>query len=324
MPSPRVVSLLPSATELLAEVGGLNLLVGRSHECDWPPEVGRVPALTGQAIKSTDCASIDREVREQLSTGQSLYTLNEAALAALAPDVIVTQDLCEVCSIDLKTVQRVASRLPGPPVVLSLNPHTVEDILDDVLRVARAVGREAAGVESLVRLRERLFSAGDFVNPFHDGPSVALLEWTDPLFSAGHWTAQLIERAGARHPLNPTVPRPQAGAAAGPQHGERVAGKSGRVTSAELVGSAPEYLVVAPCGLGLDAAMACAHALSEQHWWNSLPAVKNGRVAVVDGNQMFNRPGPRIADAFEFLVGFINERPELIPAGFPWVRMTSR
>ncbi len=269
---------------------------------------------------SSDPAAIDAAVQQSLKAGESLYTVDETLLASLRPDLILTQDLCKVCSVDLPTVQRLARTLPGPPRVVSLNPSTIEDVLDDLLRVGDALGPTWAVRADLamVALRERLFRAEDFVNPYLDGPAVALLEWTDPLFCAGHWSAQLIERAGARHPWNPTVPRPDSGAARGPQQGSRVAPPSRAITPADLLAHQPDALIIAPCGFSLAQSRACAEHLSRQPWWPDLPAVRTGRVAVVDGNQMFNRPGPRLVDAFEFLVGFINDRPELIPPGFPW------
>jgi iron complex transport system substrate-binding protein len=318
----RVVSLLPSATELLCFVGGRSALVGRSHECDFPagPEgVEELPVLTGRRTPPGAApAEIDRAVRDQLAGGGSLYRLNAGLLAALRPDLILTQDLCSVCSIDLETVREVAAGMSPRPRILSLNPQTVEGVLDDALRVGEAVGLGAEGRAAVVGLRERMWRAADYVNPYEDGPSVAFLEWTDPLFIGGHWTPQLIERAGGRHPLNPTVAEPGSGAAAGPQQASRRAGKSVRVTAEALVASTPGAVIVCPCGVGLDAAMEMTRALAREGWWSELSAVRAGRVAVVDGNQMFNRPGPRLVDAFEWLVGWLQGRPALIPAGFPW------
>jgi ABC-type Fe3+-hydroxamate transport system substrate-binding protein len=329
---PRVVSLLPSATEALCAVGGASLLVGRSHECDFPPGIAHLPVLTGAKVTATQPAEIDRQVREALAGGsanQSLYSLFAERLLALRPDVILTQDLCEVCSIDLETVRGIArelERLGHRAQVVSLNPTTVEGVLDDLLTVGRAVGLEGRARDEVVRLRERLFAAGEHVNPFDDGPVVAFLEWTDPLFCAGHWTVQMIERAGGRHPFNPTVARPASGAAAGPQQGERVAGRSQRITPEELVAARPERVVVCPCGMGMEASRACARALAEQLWWRDLPAASAppSRVAIVDGNQMFNRPGPRLVDAFEWLVGWMTDQERLMPRGFPWEAFSAR
>ncbi|MFA6044863.1 MAG: ABC transporter substrate-binding protein [Phycisphaerales bacterium] len=313
-----MVSLLPSATDMMHLLGATHMLVGRSHECDAPGTSG-VPVLTGQRIHASSPGEIDRAVREQMNGGGSLYTLDEARLAELAPDVILTQSLCDVCSIDLRTVERVAKQLPGPPRVVDLSPQTVEDILDDVLKVGSAIGQADRALAEVVRLRERLFTAGEFVNPFDDGPVVGFLEWTEPLFCAGHWNVQLIERAGGRHPFNPGVPTPTSGAAAGPMQAERRAGKSIVVRPEILMAAQPEALVIAPCGVGLQAGLAMARELAKQPWWGQLPAVQRGRVAVVDGNLYFSRPSQRVVDAFEWLVGWLQNRDELIPPGFEWV-----
>ncbi|MFN0132814.1 MAG: ABC transporter substrate-binding protein [Phycisphaerales bacterium] len=320
----RVVSLLPSATEIVCSLGvrARGFLVGRSHECDFPAGLGAVPVFTEAAIRPDQTpAAIDAAVRESSASGTSLYRLDTRTLASLRPDLIITQDLCHVCSIDVEAVRAVAAEMSPSPRVLSLNPASVEGVLDDILTVGEAVGLAGEAVGVVAGLRERLFRAADYVNPYADGPSLAFLEWTDPLFVGGHWTPQLIERAGARHPLNPTVPRPGTGMAVGPQQGERVAGPSRRVSVEELVASRPEAVVICPCGVTLEHARAMAEELTKQTWWRELPAVKEsgaaGRVAIVDGNQMFNRPGPRLVDAFEWLVGWLQGRPEIMPEAFP-------
>ncbi|MBL9032452.1 MAG: ABC transporter substrate-binding protein [Phycisphaerae bacterium] len=317
----RVVSLLPSASEIVCALGprARAFLVGRSHECDFPPDLACLPSLTQAAITpGLDPSAIDAAVREASDSHRSLYRLNAELLTTLRPDLILTQDLCHVCSIDLEAVRAVARRLAPSPRVLSLNPASVEGVLDDVLAVGEALGLAPEALALVTRLRERLFAAADFVNPYADGPSVAVLEWTDPLFVAGHWTPQLVERAGARHPLNPTSPRPRTGLAVGPQQGERLAGPSRTITPDDLIASNPEVIVICPCGLSLADALRAADHLARQPWWPSLPAVRAGRVAVVDGNQMLSRPGPRLVDAFEWLVGWLHDRPEIIPPGFPW------
>lgn len=294
------------------------MLVGRSHECDFPSDIHDRPVLTGQITEFTSPGEVDARVSAALAEGRSLYTLDAQRLGDLKPDVILTQDLCEVCSIDLHTVRAVAADLDPAPEVVSLNPQSFEDVLDDVLTIGRAVNRERAAEEALVGLRERFSHAADHVPAFAEGPVVAFLEWTDPIFIGGHWTPQLIERAGGRHPLNPTVARAGSGAGSSAHGAERLAGKSRRIEPAELMTSYPDALIVCPCGLTLEQTRAAVDEISGTDWWRALPAVRERRVALVDGNQMFNRPGPRLVDAFEWLVGWLNDRPDLIPAGFPW------
>lgn len=319
----RVVSFVPSATEILCLIGGRGMLVGRSHECDFPADViggaASVPALTGQTTPpGLDPAAIDAHVRKSMAAGRPLYTLDAEALAALRPDVILTQDLCRVCSIDAASVRAIAGALAAPPRIVSLDPQTVEDVLDDILRVGEAVGLADRARAAVVALRGRMHRAMDHVNPFADGPSVAFLEWTDPLFIGGHWTPQLIERAGGRCPLNPTVADDDAGAARGPMQASRRAGPSVRVTPEALIASRPEFLVIGPCGIALADVRPLAESLAREPWFRELPAAQRGRVALVDGSQMFNRPGPRLIDALEWLVGWLNDRPEIVPRGFPW------
>lgn len=322
----RVVSLLPSATESLLAITGSPAnpraqLVGRSHECDFPgsPELDAIPILTAARTRFESSAQIDQAVSAQFATGESLYTLDAHRLAALKPDLIITQDLCKVCSIDLNTVRGVVAGMSPRPQVVSLNPTTIEAVLDDMLLIGRAIGMESEAAAVVSGLRERMYRAEEFVTPFAAAPTVAFLEWTDPIFVGGHWTPQLIERAGGLHPLNPTAAPESAGAAAGPiGQTLRAAGPSIRVPAEVVAAIRPEFVVVCPCGLSLEDAWRETQLLAKQTWWRELPAVRAGRVAVVDGNQMFNRPGPRLVDAFEWLVGWLNDRPEVIPAGFPW------
>lgn len=300
----RVVSLLPSATEILCRVGGASLLVGRSHECDFPLGLDHLPVLTGQRtpmfVGEGSSADIDRAVRAALGAGESLYTLDVDQLRALKPDVILTQDLCEVCSIDLQTVQAVARSMDPMPAVVSLDPKSIWAVFDDLLRVGAAVGLEREAEAAMVELRERWWTAVDFVNPYEEGPEVLFLEWMNPTFVGGHWTPELIRAAGARHSLN-------------------AAGFKSRVASVEeIVAAAPDRVIICPCGLPLPAIEAELPALLAERWWSVLPAnLERGRVALVDGNQMFNRPGPRLVDAFRWMVGWLHDRPELIPHNFP-------
>ncbi len=314
----RVVSLIPSATETLCRLGGSAKLVGRSHECDFPSDTMNRPVLTSQTTEFTTSSEVDATVSASIAAGTPLYRLNEALLRELRPDVILTQDLCQVCSIDLDTVRAVAASMSPQPRIVSVNPETFEDVLDDVLTIGEAVGLTDNAESLVVDLRERFYRTSEAVPSFVEGPSVAFLEWTDPVFVGGHWTPQLIDRAGASHTLNPTFAAADTGSGVAAQLDQRIAGKSVRVSHEDLVVSRPEAVIVCPCGLDLAATRRAVKEIEDESWWRELPAVKSGRVALVDGNQMFNRPGPRLVDAFEWLVGWLNDRPELIPQGFPW------
>lgn len=300
---PRVVSLLPSATELLGAIPAIDLLVGRSHECDFPPGIDDRPVLTRARTTGTTPAEIDASVRALLQahpdSSGALYDVDETHLVRLRPDVILTQELCRVCSIDLPAVQAMARRLDPPPGILPLDPRRLEDVFDDLLRVGQAVGRERDAERAMVALRARYWEAIDFVNPYIDGPRVVMLEWTDPLFVGGHWTPGMIAAAGARDPLG--VP----------------GGPSRCITPEELIAARPDRLIIAPCGVDLDGTRDAFAALARRPWFGELPAARPGGVALVDGRQHFSRPGPRLVDAFEWLVAWINDRPDRLPAGFP-------
>ncbi|KAI9096616.1 hypothetical protein DFS34DRAFT_148162 [Phlyctochytrium arcticum] len=305
----RVVSLLPSATEMLCIIGGEHLLVGRNHEDDFPKSITDRPILTGQKTTFTTSADVDRQVSEALHSGQSLYTLNTTLLAELQPQVVLTQDLCNVCAIDLQTVERVAQKMPNPPEVVTLNPVNLQDVLENIIEVGRAIGMEKQALEARQALQTRVNNACALAKAHLDAAGgvrkrVAFIEWTDPIFPAGHWTPQLIEMAGACHPVAPAT------ALTG-------AGPSKRTGEDRVIESRPEILIICPCGLNLEDSKRETRLVSEKKWWiETMKGVE--KIAVVDGNQMFNRPGPRLVDALEWLVGFIWDKPDVIPKDFPW------
>ena len=318
----RVCSVLPSATEALCFIGGAHLLVGRSHEDNYPESIARLPVLTGQKTSFTTARDVDEQVSASLSAGASLYTLDVAMLASLRPDVILTQDLCSVCAIDLVTVERVAASLDPKPAVVSLNPETLEEVLDTLLQLGDAVGLRPQADAAHAALVRRIATVDAAVAAHYGapppppppapapqpvrGPSVAFIEWPDPIYVGGHWTPQLIVRAGGSHPLN----QPDADGGGG--------GKSFPVGEEAVVSSAPELVVLSPCGLDLAATRREAGRLQASEWWRRLPAVAAGRVALVDGDAMFNRPGPRLVDALEWLASVILRQPSAAPAGFPF------
>ncbi len=295
----RIVSLLPSATELLCTIGGESLLVGRSHECDHPGSISHLPVLTRQRTGAGTSAEIDAEVKESLARGDSLYELDGDLLRELEPDLVLTQDLCEVCSIDLDTVRSIAGSMKPEPRVLSLDPRTIFDVFDDLLKVGEAAGLSGRAERAMVDLRASYWEAIDFVNPYATQPEVLFLEWTDPPFCGGHWTPGLIEAAGGRHSLG------------------KAGQDSRQVTPEDLLEVMAERVVVCPCGYSLERCWEERAVLEDTNWWSMIPGVQEGRVAFVDGNQMFNRPGPRLVTSFRWLVSWLQDRPEVLPEGFP-------
>ena len=302
----RVVSVLPSATEILCFIGGEALLMGRSHEDNFPPQITGLPVITGQTTTFTTAGEVDKIVSESISKGQSLYTLDAALIKSLKPDVILTQDICSVCAIDLQTVERLACSMSPRPTVVSLNPLNIDDVLANILELGSAVGMADEARAAHASLVARIAAVDGLVQKQRrpgGRPRVAFIEWSDPLYVGGHWTPQLIERAGGEHTLN-----------AG---GERGGGKSFPVPSSAVVDMDPDLVILAPCGLNLEMTRREAKTLASTAWWQSLRAVSAGRVVMVDGDAMFNRPGPRLVDALEWLYAAINDVPEAAPPNFP-------
>ncbi|MGI8687013.1 MAG: cobalamin-binding protein [Thermomicrobiales bacterium] len=280
---PRILSLLPSATEIVCALGLEDALVGISHECDWPPSARALPVLTSAAIPAgLPSGETDRLVRERLGRGEGLYALDAAMLRALQPTLIVTQALCEVCSIALPDVLRAARTLPMPPVVLSLEPGCIADIFDDVGRVAAAAGTPERAASVVEQLRNRLDGVRRAVAD-RERRRVALLEWLDPPFVAGHWGPEMITCAGGTDMLG------------------SVGEKSAQIDWEQLREAAPDVIVVAPCGYDADRARADLAAAPLPLWWGDLPAVRNGHIFVIDGNAYISRPGPRVVDGTEIL-----------------------
>ncbi|KAG8466794.1 hypothetical protein KFE25_008173 [Diacronema lutheri] len=299
--APRVVSVLPSATEMLCLLGGRGMLVGRSHEDNYPPDVASVPIVTGQRTSFTTSADVDRQVSSALAAGQSLYTLDERLIRELRPDVILTQDICTVCAIDLVTVERLCASMEPRPAIVSLDPLSLGDVLRNLRQIGGAVGLEREAEETIAQLEARIARASATAAAAvavrgGSRPNVAFVEWPSPVYCGGHWTPQLLRLAGAEHPLNPAPSDTQG------------APKSFPVEMRTLVDSAPDVIVVAPCGLGLAACAreveACLHT---DALWRELEAVRAGRVVLVDGDAMFNRPGPRLVDALEWLVWLLHD-----------------
>ncbi len=292
----RIVSLLPSLTELVCALGRGDELVGVTHECDFPPGVELLPHLTGGKIPDgASGAEVDRWVAEQ---GGSLYDLDAGALAELRPDLILTQEQCDVCAVNEATVRRMAANLAGNPAVESVNPTDLEGVFAMFRRVGDLLdSREAA--EAIVA---RTLAVGDEVARRSTGravPRVLVLEWVDPPFSSGHWTPELVALAGGREVIG--------------RAGER----SRRLAWAEVARADPEILLVAACGFSADRAEHELATLAGRPEWRDLPAVRAGRVAVTDGSAYFSRPGPRLEASLSIAAAIIDpERSgDLAPAG---------
>ena len=291
----RIASLVPSATEALFALGLGDSVVAVTHECDHPASVARLPKLTSSVIEEgLPPAEIDARVREVTAAGESLYGLDEARLAEVEPDLIVTQALCAVCAVSFDDVREVAARLPSSPAVISLDPETLDEVLDDLVRLADATGARGRGV----RLRGELATRLDRVRGAvagSPGPRVAALEWLDPVYAGGHWVPEMVALAG----------------------GEDVLGEPGRKSRVvgweELAAAAPEVVVVMPCGL--YAAEAAAHAREQA---DRLRALGADRVVAVDAASSFSRPGPRLVDGVELLAHLLHPGAVAAPPGIAY------
>jgi len=286
----RICSLLPGATEIAYLLGLGDQIVGVTHECDYPHEAKQKPVVVRSVIDSSQlsCPEIDRRVGELLQAGRGLYSIDEAAFLASGPDVILTQGLCNVCALDYDDVVKAAQRLPRMPAILSLNPHSLSDVLEDISRVGAATGRETAADDLVQDLRRRIDEVG--IREPEYRPRVVCLEWFEPLYVAGHWVPELVTLAGGFDPLG--------------RKGE----PSFKIEWQSVLDAKPDVILLMPCGFDVRRAVKESTPLRNLNGWNDLPAVKTGNVYALNGSAYFSRPGPRLVNGLEILARII--RPE--------------
>ena len=301
MHAQRIVSFLPSATEMVCALGLVDQLVGVTHECDYPEEVKRKPVVVRSAIPTEKMSpkEIDAAVSDRIRSGASLYLVDEEVLQKLAPDLILTQNLCQVCAPSGNEVSQVLKSLNRKPEILWMTPKSLAEIEDNLRELGQATGR-AKEAERLIALgRARLQRLAVTTRDLAPRPRVFCMEWVDPVYCSGHWMPEMVELAGGVDLLS--------------HKGE----DSVRISWEEVVKWAPEVLIVAPCGFHLDKVLEQAPQLFCYTGWSSLPAISQGRVYAVDANSYFARPGPRVVDGTELLAHLIH--PEL----FPWKGATN-
>jgi len=310
-PSPRIVSLLPAATEIVAALGLEANLVGRSHECDEPAGVASLPALTAARI---DASATSREIHDQVTqagkalggdtaarttagssgaacsigTSAALYSLDVDTLASLKPDLILTQAACDVCAISAADVEAAVQKACVNTQVLALSPATLADLLSDILAVGRATGRVAQAREVVARLRARIASVACRVGTFSDRPRVAVIEWLDPPMAAGNWVPEMVRLAGGTDLF---------GTAGGHSHW---------ISWDDVAAADPDIVILVPCGFTLERVVAEAGSTAVQPHLTRLRAYREGKVVAVDGHHLFNRPGPRLVDSFEVLAEILH------------------
>jgi iron complex transport system substrate-binding protein len=295
---PRIVSLISSATEIIHALEQTPNQVGRSHECDFPPEVAALPVCTKPTIDiHADSREIDRAVKDRVRNALSVYEVSDGVLERLQPTHIITQTQCEVCAVSLRDVERsVASRLASRPQIVSLTPNSLADVWDDIRRVACSLGIAERGREVVAQLQARMCAISDRARAAGERPRVACIEWQEPLMSAGNWLPELVDMAGGVNLLG--------------EPGKH----SGYLTWTELVMADPEVIIVAPCGFDLARTEQQMYWLTERPEWPTLRAVRNGWVYLADGNQYFNRPGPRLVETLQILSEILH--PETFKPSF--------
>lgn len=289
MSEQRVVTLIASATEIVSALGFADRLIARSHECDYPPEVLALPALTAPKFKvEGSSGEIDRRVREIVAQGLSVYRVDAEMLRNLAPDLIVTQDHCEVCAVSLSDVEAATCDWAGAATrIVSLRPDSLDDVYTDITKVAAALGVPDRGHGLVAAMRSR-FADVRARTKMLPQPRVAFIEWSDPLMSGGNWMPTLIDIAGGDNLFG------EAG------------GKSQVMDWKDLVQADPDVIIVAPCGYDLEAAQRDHGTLAQRPGWASLKAVRDGRVYCADGNAFFNRPSPRLVETAEIIAEILH------------------
>lgn len=302
----RIVSLLPSATEIVCQLGLGDSLVGVTHECDFPPFVQTLPKVTRTLIpRDATSQEIDGLVRERLRSQKALYALNMPILEQLRPDLLVTQALCDVCAVAEEEVNAAACALPGHPRVVNLEPMRLSEVFDCIRLVGEAAGIPATAADTIAALQQRVDRVAKRNHDLQHRPRVVLLEWIDPPFCSGHWSPELVRIAGGIEGIG--------------REGER-----SRTTSwAEIVEFDPEFLIVACCGFPVGRTMLDIPILRQFPGFRELTCVRNGNVFVIDGNSYFSRPGPRLVDSLELLAHTLHPHLHALPSGLsPALRLT--
>jgi len=296
----KIVSLLPSATEIICELGLRDQLVGVTHECDYPISVIGLPQVTQSRIpKDSTSRQIDNLVREQLETDTALYSLRMDVLESLKPDLIVTQALCDVCAVAEKEVLDAACDLPGNPRVVNLEPMTLQDVFDTLMLVGDATNQKVSATNVVKKLQARVDKVQQRTEqliPLAKHPAVAFLEWIDPPFNAGHWSPHLIELAGGIDCLGNKYQPSQT------------------TPWEKVVAAQPDVLFLALCGFEVERAQQDISILKSYPGYAELPCVKNDRVYLTDGNAFFNRPGPRLADSLEIIAHALHPQVHTLPS----------
>lgn len=294
----RIVSLLPSATDILCVLGLEDRLVGRTHECDWPPGVESVPAMTSNALdlEGKSSREIDAAVGSAKHSGSSIYNLDVDALRQAQPDLILTQELCEVCAVSYREVASAARMIEGSPRVVSLEPRCIDDILENIRLIGELTGAEEAAEGVISDSRRRIGVLRETLSGREQVRTLSI-EWLDPIYICGHWVPEQVSLGGGVELLG--------------RKGE----PSREIEWDEVVAAAPQVVVIMPCGVSIESAISELKALSDRPGWDTIPAVREQSIWAVDGPSYFNRPGPRVVRGAEIMAGILHpESMEVSPS----------
>ena len=286
----RICTFLPSATEIVYMLGLGNSLHGVSHECDFPSDAVGKPKVVRSRFDPEMLSSgeIDKLVTEMMMRGENIYEVDVDTLTQARPDLVITQQLCEVCAVSFEDVQQAVRCLDSPPEVLSLDPHGIDDVLQDILRVGAHTGRDSPAHHAVFNLRARIDLVRRAVAKAEDTPTVACIEWLDPVIAAGHWIPEMVEIAGGKDALvSPGAPSP-------------------RLEMGKLRDADPDILILMPCGMNVAQARSEFHTLTNLDEWQGMSAYRNGRVYLVDSGALFSRSGPRLVDGLEIMARIIH------------------
>lgn len=283
----RIVSFLPSATEIIYLLGSQNILLGVTHQCNYPNEAKNKPQVIKSVFNSDSMTSlqIEEKIQELSRLQNDVFLINYELLKKIQPDLIISQGLCDVCSPHNKEIDKVIQFLNNKPDTLVLDPHTVDDIIQNILDIAHSVGKEHKGLEikdSLIKRIEKISTSKN------KKPKVICLEWIDPLYLCGHWVPQMVEIAGGINGIS------------------KIGQRSHKIELSQISQFDPDILIMMPCGFDIDKILGEYHSLQKNHEWNSLKAVQDGMVFAVDALSYFSRPSPRIITGIEILSKIIN------------------
>tara|TARA_B100000900_G_C20525558_1_gene694013 strand:+ start:362 stop:1276 length:915 start_codon:yes stop_codon:yes gene_type:complete len=286
----KILSLIPSSTEIIHFLGLGGEIVGRSHECDYPPDVKKLPFCTKPRLDvNGNSLQIDKSIKSLLQDALSIYLIDEKKLNELNPDVIITQSQCEVCAVNLNDVEKAVENIIGKsPTIVSTEPHSLQDVWKDILKIGIALNSEEKAVSLVQKLDLKIKELKNLTKDLSP-PSVVCIEWIEPLMAAGNWVPELVELANGVNLIG------------------NVGEHSPWVNIDKLIDQNPDKIIIMPCGYNIEKTEYEMSNLTKIKKWNNLKAVQNNQIYLTDGNQYFNRPGPRLIDSLEILIEIIHD-----------------